>query len=72
MQLLNKFYLDFQTREAVKEGILSHLKKTTWSKACAGENTAGIKEAKEAVDSFFRELERTHTEKPKKTINSNR
>jgi hypothetical protein len=72
MDLLNKFYRDFQVRDAVKEGMMIHLKKSICSKAFSGESTQGADMAKEVIDSFFRDLERTYNPKEKKTITSNR
>jgi len=72
MNLLNKFYADFQTKAAVKEALILHLKDRAWSKSCAGESTQGIKDARDAIECFFKDLDRTYEQKKARIITSNK
>jgi len=72
MKLLNKFYADFQVKAEVKEYLMEHLRKQAVSKAFAGESTAGIKEAKQCIESAFRELDKTYEEKKARGVTSNK
>ena len=72
MQLLNKFYADFQVKAEVKAYLIEYLSKQAVSKAFAGEDTTGIKEAKECIDSAFRNLDRQFEGKTRKVPQSNK
>ena len=72
MKLLNKFYADFQVKAEVKEYLMEHLRKQAVNKSFAGESTAGIKEAKQCIDSAFRELDKIYGEKKRKLPVSNK
>ncbi len=70
MNLLNKFHADFQVKGAVKEFLLEHLQKLAVKRAFAGEETTGIKEAKQIIESAFKDLDKTYSEKKKRTPRS--
>ena len=63
MKLLQKFYADFQTRDEVKAYLLLQLKDTAGNKALQGEDTKGFKEAKECIETCFRDMEYKYKEK---------
>ena len=70
MNILNKFYLEQEMKEAVKEFIISHLKEITINKAFNGEPTNGIQEAKNALQNAFKQLDDKYSAKTeKKDIN---
>ena len=54
--LLNNFYNDEHTREAVKEFFLQELDKYALEKVYAKEETKNIAEAKEVIEQAFSEL----------------
>lgn len=70
MNLLSKFYADFQVKAEVKEYLIEYLKKMAIDKAFKGEDTTGIKEAKKVIDSAFRDLDRLYEEKKIRTPKS--
>ena len=72
MKLLPKFYADFQLKQEVHDYLLSYLKQVAIEKAFNGDTTDGIKEAKECIDSAFRNLESMYGEKKQKKPQSNR
>ncbi|OGL46466.1 MAG: hypothetical protein A2W05_07115 [Candidatus Schekmanbacteria bacterium RBG_16_38_10] len=53
---LNQFYNDEHTREAVKAFFLEQLDKLALEKVYSGEETTGIKDAKETIERAFIEL----------------
>lgn len=69
MVTLAKFYHDAVTRETVKEYLIEYLREQAVSKAFSGEDTSGLKEAKDAIDGAFLNLHRRFTP-PKKKQNS--
>ena len=72
MKLLQRFYSDFQTRDEVKAYLLAELREMAASKALAGEDTSGFKEAKECIDKCFLKLERSFSVKERKTPTSHK
>lgn len=57
--ILHKFYIDQEMREAVKEFLIDHLKEITIKKAFNGEPTEGISEAQNAIQNAFKHLDDT-------------
>ena len=53
---LNQFYNDEHTREAVKAFFLEQLDRLALEKVYSGEETTGIKDAKETIERAFIEL----------------
>ena len=47
-------------REEVKDFLIGHLKKKTLENAFAGKDTVGAKEARDAINSAFYELEKVY------------
>ena len=72
MKLLNKFYADFQVKAEVKEYLIDYLKQMAVKKAFAGEDTSGIKEARQCIESAFRDLDNLYGEKKSKKVTSNK
>lgn len=60
MEVLHKFYIQEEMRNAVKEYILNHLKEITIKKAFNGESTEGICEAKNTLSNAFKQLDDTY------------
>lgn len=54
---LRQFYDNEQMRNSVKEFLISSLKDIAVEKTFSGENVDGIKDAKELIESAFRNLE---------------
>lgn len=72
MNLLNKFYADFQVKAEVKEYLIDHLRKMAVDRAFLGEDTTGIKEAKACIESAFRDLDKRYGDKKKKNVVSHK
>ena len=60
MKLLGKFYADFQVKAEVKAYLIEYLEKLAVEKAFKGEDTVGIKEANDVIESAFLNLDRLH------------
>ncbi len=72
MKLLGKFQADFQVKAEVKEFLLQHLKNQAVTKAFNGEDTTGIKEAKECIERAFRDLDKVYGERKVRKATSSR
>jgi len=72
MKLLSKFYADFQVKAEVKAYLIQYLEKLAVEKAFSGESTVGIMEAKDIIDSAFKNLDRQFEEKTRKVPQSNK
>ena len=72
MKLLNKFYADFQVKAEVKAYLIEYLSKRAVENAFIGKPTTGFKEAKDCIDSAFRDLDKMYGEKPKRGVTSSR
>lgn len=69
--MLDKFYQNNKMRDEVKDFLIGHLEKKTLSNAFAGKDTKGAKEARDAINSAFSELERAYGyKKPRKPRSS--
>ena len=68
--MLNQFYNDENTREEVKSFFLAELDKLALEKVYEGQDTKGIKDAKEAIERAFTELKELYG-KEKKPDNTN-
>ena len=60
MKLLGKFYADFQVKAEVKAYLIEFLEKEAIRRAFSGEDTNGIKEANDIIESAFLNLDRLH------------
>jgi len=69
-QLLREFQQDIQLRQEVYGYLLGHLKTHAADLAMDGKPTAGIKDAKDALDSAFNDLEVLYGQRQKKIINN--
>lgn len=69
-QILAQFYRDDETRKAVQSFIMTHLADTAARNAFMGESTAGIKDAKKAIENAFAELESRFGLKKKKKVDN--
>ncbi len=65
-ELLEKFYNDVHTREAVKDFIIAELKASAIENVFAKKATAGIYEANRAIENAFEKLEDEFGKKEKK------
>lgn len=72
MHPLKQFYDNVNMREMVKEYLIAQLKEIATTKAFNGENTAGMREAKEAIDMAFSNLKGEYGEIAKPVISSSR
>lgn len=72
MSKLGHFYNDEHLREEVKEFLIEHLAEIAVKKAFAGEDVAGIADARKAILSAFSELKALHSPRPEKKIRSSR
>ena len=72
MNPLQSFYNNETQREAVKEFMIACLKELAVEKTFAGENTNGIKEAREIVDNMFDKLEAEYGVKKPTFVNDAR
>ena len=68
--MLNQFYNDEKTREAVKEFFFEQLDKLALEQVYEGKDTQGVKTAKEAIERSFIELRELY-EKKKQVNNVN-
>ena len=59
-------------RTEVKDFLIDHLKKKTLDKAFAGKDTAGAKEARDAINSAFSELEKVYGLKEPRKLRSSK
>ena len=70
MDLLNQFYNDEHTREAVREFFLKELDKLALEQVYGGQETSGIKDAREVIERSFIELKELYGKnKEAKNIN---
>lgn len=56
--MLNRFYADKEIYNAVRDFLNEHLKDLAVKKTFNGEQVTGIKEAKDAIDNAFRQMEK--------------
>lgn len=70
MQVLQQFYVNKVEREAVQAFMVECLGKIAVEKTFRGEDTSGIKDARELVDRLFDELQLLYGEKPKVLYNN--
>ena len=70
MDLLNQFFNDEHTREAVKAFFLAELDRLALERVYDGKDTTGIKDAKETIERSFIELKELY-EKNKEVKNIN-
>ena len=66
MEQLQQFYENIGMRETVKEFIIEHLKKHAVDQIFSKQATAGIYEAKKAVDDAFSRMQELFEKKPSK------
>lgn len=66
MNLLNKFYADFQVKAEVKAYLILYLQQEAIKRAFSGVDTSGIKDAKDILDKAFRDLDLQFEVKKKK------
>ena len=73
MELLNQFYNDEYTREAVKSFLLKQLDEVALERVYDGEDTKGIADAKETIEKAFIEMKELYGKEQKpNTINQAR
>lgn len=70
MQILHQFYANKVEKDAVQAFMIECLEKIAVEKTFAGEDTTGIKDARELIDRMFNELETTYGEVKKVVYNS--
>lgn len=70
MDLLNQFYKDEHTREAVKSFLFSELNIYALEKVYESEDTKAIAEAKETIERAFSRLEDMYTPKKKAEVSN--
>lgn len=72
MDILQAFYADQHTREAVKSFLLEQLDEIALDRIYKGENVSGIKDAKQTIEYAFIELGERYEPKKEKEILSSR
>lgn len=72
MDLLNQFYNDEHTREAVKQFLLERLDGEALKRVYKGENTQGIADAQQVIVEAFGELQERYQFKKEKPAQSPR
>lgn len=70
--LLRNFYQNEKLREEVRQFMIERLGVMAIERAFAGEDTSGIKEARECVEKTFDKLEELYSKKEEPVINNSR